>query len=182
MRLSILICTIPGRESSLETLLHFLYEQKTDEVEILVEKDNKKITTGAKRNILLKKAQGDYIAFVDDDDMVSNDYIPKILEAIKTNPDCCGIEGVISNSRRGWDRKFVHSIKHNKWFQDKRDGNVVYFRCPNHLSPVKRSLALKVMFPDITQGEDRIYSFALLKLLKTEVYINGPIYHYLTGF
>lgn len=182
-KLSILICHIPGREHKLSVLLDILNRQKTDEVEILIEKDNKEITTGAKRNILLRKAKGDYIAFVDDDDLVFEGYIPKILKAIESKPDCCGIEGVIENfgKRKQWKRKFIHSIKHNKWYQEKIGKDTVYFRCPNHLSPVKRSLALKVMFEDITQGEDRVYSMALLKHLKIEEYIEGPIYHYITG-
>ena len=194
-KLSILICSITERESLLKNLLADLERQRTDDVEILVEIDNKVITTGAKRNVLLRRAIGDYIAFVDDDDKISEDYVPKILEAIKTHPDCCGIEGEITHivkvrMRRLSSRfsghykhaqrrvqKFIHSIRYNRWFES----NDVYYRCPNHLNPVKREIALKVMFPDLNKEEDKDYSFRLYPLLKTEQYIDGIIYFYRAG-
>ncbi len=176
-KLSILICSLTKRHRTLNELMRKLKEQKTDRVEILVEIDGGQITTGAKRNFLLSRAKGDYIAFIDDDDAVSGDYVGKILKAIKTRPDCCGMEGIISFKKRNESRLFIHSIQYKEWYEMDK----VYYRCPNHLSPVKRELALQVGFPDRTVGEDRDYSMRLLPLLKTEVYINGPIYFYKTG-
>lgn len=189
-KLSILICSIVGRESLLKNLRVDLERQRTDDVEILVETDDKRITTGAKRNVLLRRATGDYIAFVDDDDKVSDDYVRKILKAIKTHPDCCGIEGEISHTKqfrisrrsrrsRRFEhkqiiQKFVHSIQYDRWFE--KGG--IYYRCPNHINPVKRTIALKVKFPDVMRGEDKDYSFRLRFLLKSEVYIDGIIYFY----
>lgn len=175
--LSILICSLTSRHKTLNELVVELKRQKTDRVEILAEIDGGQITTGAKRNLLLERAQGDYIAFVDDDDMVSEDYVEKILKAIETRPDCCGIEGIITFEKRQESRLFIHSLQHKEWFEMDK----VYYRCPNHLSPVKRELALQTGFPDKTIGEDRDYSLRLLSLLKTEVYIDGPIYFYKTG-
>ncbi len=185
MRFSILICTIVGREKSLGRLLGVLRKQTNKQVEILVEKGDKKITTGAKRNKLLKRAKGDYIAFIDDDDMVVEDYIPKILQALKTNPDCCGIEGMITvrirkkrrRPRQGElkQRKFIHSIQYKTWFEK----NSIYYRSPNHLNPVKRELALRVGFPNLSVSEDHDYSKRLVPLLKKEAYIKDPIYFYL---
>lgn len=174
--LSILICSIEERMASLSKLLCLLDEQKTNDVEILVEVDNKQKTTGTKRNILLERASGEYIAFIDDDDLISGDYVDKILKAICTRPDCCGIEGLITFQSRKIVRKFIHSIKYNKWFEN----GGIYYRNPNHLSPVRRYLALKAKFPSITVGEDHEYSRRLFPFLKSEVYIHGPIYYYLT--
>jgi len=42
------------------------------------------MTIGAKRNQLLHRAKGDYVAFVDDDDLVSSDYVNKVLSAVST--------------------------------------------------------------------------------------------------
>lgn len=196
MKLSILICSLFNRASSLKRLLDILEKQTTSQVEVLVIKDNGKMSVGSKRNSLLEKAQGQYICFVDDDDLVSEDYISKILAAIKTEPDCCGIEGLISlclrvrNKRRStltgrkqWmkgpriQRKFIHSIKYKTWFEKDH----VYYRCPNHLNPIKKELALQIGFPNIYTGEDKDYSQRLLPLLKTEVYIEKPIYFYLAS-
>jgi len=176
-KLSILICSIKGRERSLDILLQTLRKQKTNDVEILVEVDNKRITTGEKRNILLKKAKGDYIAFIDDDDMVSEDYISKILKAIESKPDCCSIEGTVRFKRKGTQKRFLHSMQFKSWFT----ANDIYYRCPNHISPVKRELALKTGFPNISVEEDKAFSLKLLPLLKTEEVIKGPIYFYITG-
>jgi len=175
-RLSILICALTSRTRLLERLLRLLQAQRTPEIEILTSTDSGQLTTGTKRNHLLNQASGEYIAFIDDDDLVSDDYISKILEAIKTNPDCCGIEGLITFKRKSITRKFIHSIKYGFWYTNDN----VYYRYPNHLSPVRRELALQVKFPDQTVGEDRVYSDKLFPLLQTEVYIDGPIYYYLT--
>jgi len=174
LKLSILICTINGREKKLDRLLQILDKQKNRMEEILIEKDDKQMTTGAKRNILLQKAKGDYVAFIDDDDTVSEDYIPQILKAVRTNPDCVGIQGIINSRATNTNKKFTHSIKYKSWFSD----GVVYYRCPNHLNPIKRSIALSVGFPNITKQEDKAFSLAIRPLLKTEVCINNILYYY----
>ena len=173
-KLSILICSIRSRSRILQNLLVSLKKQIiTKDIEILVETDNKEITIGVKRNILLRKALGDYITFIDDDDKISRDYICKILSAISTFPDCCGIEGEISFRKR-ITRKFIHSIRYDRWFEL----NGIYYRCPNHLNPVRREIASQVAFPNVSKREDEHYSLRIKPLLKTEVYIEGTIYFY----
>ena len=54
----------------------------------------------------------------------------------------------------------------------------IYYRTPNHISPVKRELALQAGFPEIAFGEDHEYSKRLLPLLKTETIIKENLYHY----
>lgn len=176
MKLSILICSIDERKQLLSLLLNELNRQKTDNVEILVNIDNKKKSIGKKRNELLLQAKGKYISFIDDDDKVSEDYISSILKAIELNPDCVGMEGLITFASKNITRRFIHSIRYSSWFT--KDN--IYFRCPNHLSPIRRELSLKGMFPEKNFGEDKEYSLKLFPLLKSEVYIPYPIYYYLT--
>ena len=99
-KLSILICSLREREKSLNKLLEVIEPQRTSEVEIILDTDNGEVTTGFKRNRLLNAAFGEYISFIDDDDLVSNDYIVKILKAIETSPDCCGMEGLITFQKK----------------------------------------------------------------------------------
>jgi len=174
IKLSILICSLKKRHKALSKLLDNLQEQCTEEIEILVDTDQGQITTGAKRNKLLQNAVGNYIAFVDDDDMVSDDYVSKILQAIQEDSDCCSLQGLMTNKRGVF--KFIHSLEYKSWF---KNGDM-YYRYPNHLNPVKRELALKIGFPNISKGEDRYYSDHLYPLLKTEAKITGTIYYYLT--
>ncbi len=176
--LSILICTLYSRKAHLQKLLQVLrpqYKQKfPDKVEVLIEVDNGKMSIGAKRNLLLRAAQGDYVCFIDDDDMVAVDYVDKIMLAIQSDADCCSLIGEIHQKRKRRRRKFIHSIKYNKWFEQ----NGVYYRCPNHLNAIRRELALKVLFPEIDKGEDRDFSMRLLPLLQNEAQIEGTLYYY----
>jgi glycosyltransferase involved in cell wall biosynthesis len=173
MKFSILICTLDKRQTHLERLMKILQPQITEEVEVLTEKDNGEILIGAKRNKLLERASGSYVAFIDDDDRVDAQYVSKILSAIETEPDCVGIEGIMKTDGRN-ACKFIHSLRYREWFE--KSG--VYFRNPNHLNPVKREIALSVKFPELNHGEDHDYSKRLLEHLTKEVYINGPIYFY----
>jgi glycosyltransferase involved in cell wall biosynthesis len=180
MKFSILICSLVERKDMLRNLVADLQDQieendYEDEVEILAQVDNKENTTGYKRNILLKRATGDYIAFFDDDDEPTPDYIKLIRNAIETNPDVVGIRGVLFFNG-AYQGIFEHSIKHKQWInQDK-----TFVRPPNHLNPVKRELAVAAGFPDKVFGEDMDYSMKLLPLLKTEEMIPTPIYHYMS--
>jgi glycosyltransferase involved in cell wall biosynthesis len=173
-RLSILICSLNARAALLASLRSVLDPQLTEEVEVIVNVDDGQLAIGDKRNALLAAATGDYIAFVDDDDLVRTTYVQNILLASRSNPDCIGIEGVITTDGNPNGRLFIHSLRYHIWFED----NGIYYRNPNHLSPVKRELAVKTGFPSINHGEDHDYSRRLLPLLNTEVYIKGPIYHY----
>jgi glycosyltransferase involved in cell wall biosynthesis len=171
--LSILIVSLKKRKHLLDQLLRVLQIQLTDEVEVLISSDDGEIPIGTKRNNLLNKASGKYVCFIDDDDLVSPFYTKYILEALKTSPDCVGLQGIISLKTQG-PKIFIHSLSYASWFE--KDG--VYYRCPNHLNPVKTEIAKNVKFPDISSGEDRVYSYNLKDKLKTEVYINKPIYYY----
>lgn len=79
MKLSILILSIPSRLSNfLPTLLQNLLKQAEpfkNQVEILTLIDNKVRSIGKKRQNLIDIAEGEYIAFIDDDDRVSDNYI-----------------------------------------------------------------------------------------------------------
>jgi cellulose synthase/poly-beta-1,6-N-acetylglucosamine synthase-like glycosyltransferase len=145
-------------------------------VEILVNGDNGNISVGTKRNLLLYSAKGDYVAYVDDDDMVSEDYIDSILKAVESKPDCVGIEGKLESNMGTFI--FRHSIQFQGWYT----GSDGFYRTPNHLNPIKRSIAEKIGFPDKMFGEDQLFSHALRRALKTEVYIDHPVYFYKKEF
>lgn len=180
-RLSILIPTLSNRSHYLERLLEILNPQADSSIEILIQKDDGEKSIGEKRNILLDKATGDYIAFVDDDDLVSNDYCPKIITALESEPDVVGIHlhHYEDFNLRGLT---YHSLRYDSWWQEqnKEDPSLTnYYRNPNHLNPVKREYALVTKFPLISMAEDKDYSRRLLTHLKTEEYIEDPIYFYL---
>lgn len=174
--LSILICHIPSRKTELDKLLNVLTPQivrLTNDVEMIINSDTT-ITVGEKRNQLIQSARGEYVSFVDDDDLVSADYVDKILNALETEPDCVGIEGLMQYKELKTEFVFKHSIQYAGWYS----GPDAFYRTPNHLNPVKRSIMLQVRFPELNRGEDIRHSKLLRKYLKTEVYVEGPIYFY----
>ncbi len=173
-KFSILICSLSSRTEKLNRLMNVLRPQLTNEVEVLVKSDGGEANIGSKRNALLNESKGEYVAFVDDDDLVSDDYVSKILTAVRSKPDCCGLQGIITFQGQN-PKLFIHSLKYKQWFEQ----NNIYYRCPNHLNAIKRELAIATKFPESNFGEDKDFSTRLLPLLKEEVFISGVIYHYL---
>lgn len=174
MILSILIPTLDKRSGLLNVLLHELYRQIGDKpVEVLVHRGEG--TTGKKRNELMKQAKGEYICFIDDDDAVSHQYIDLILDGLSTSPDCLSLIGQMTTNGQN-PRKFIHSNRYFNYFED----NGVYYRPPNHLNVIKRSIAVKYKFPDKTFGEDTAWAMKICKdqVLKTEVEIPETLYYY----
>lgn len=179
MTLSILIPTLTERIVYLDRLLKQINKQiqlinAKDKVEILINSDSREKTTGQKRNELLQQAKGDYVWFIDDDDELYPGAINAVLEAAKKKPDCMAINGTMTTNGRNEERWFI-AINNT---YEKRNG--IYYRYPNHITPIKRELAIKIKYPDKTLGEDFDYATALkkAKLLKKEEVIRLPVYHY----
>ena len=175
-KLSILIPSLNERKNSFDVLKADIADQVGNrQVEILSLCDDGQLSIGQKRNMLLVQSTGEYVTFVDDDDTVSPDYVEKILKALSPNPDCCSLTGEIVFSD-GYSRPFIHSLRYDRWVDD-HEGKV-YYRPPNHLNTVRRSIALQVKFPPLNNGEDRAFSMGIRPFLKTEEWIEGVIYNY----
>ena len=178
MKLSILICTIQARQEMFEKLAYFIQKQIKDptQVELRYLRDGGDLSIGMKRQILLEQAAGKYVCYVDDDDMVADYYVMAMLKALELNPDCVGIKGLLIRKYR-CDAQFIHSIQYSGWGEK----NGQFYRTPNHLNPIRKSIALQVGFKDISHGEDRAYSDLVYPLLKKEVMIEQPLYYYYPG-
>jgi glycosyltransferase involved in cell wall biosynthesis len=173
-KLSILICTIYGREASFDKLIKELDRQYTKDIEVMSIKDDKQVSVGVKRQRLLEAATGDYVCFIDDDDMIAPTYVKDILKAIESEPDCVGFE--IDCDIDGVKTRAISSLKYRSW-TEKKDG-YRYNRSIYHKTPVKRAIALKVGFQDKRYAEDYEYSMALQPYLNTEEFIKKPLYFY----
>lgn len=155
-----------------------LKKYKGEHIEVIIATDEKQITTGAKRNKLLKEASGKYIAFIDDDDCIYPSYTSELLKGCITDFDCIGFKGLITT-----DGKNPIHWQISKDLKDqtvKRGTRIYYLRHTNHLSPVKREIALQAGFPDKSNAEDSEYSKRLKEsgLLLTEHNCPGLLYHY----
>jgi glycosyltransferase involved in cell wall biosynthesis len=185
MKLSILICSHVSRGPLLDRMLGILRTQKTDDVEIQARLNNDVMKRGSDRNALLDDAQGEYSVFVDDDDMLKDEYVALILKALESGPDIVGITGIVTSLMDATQkRKFVLSLKYEPLFSlpsnDYRDNT--YFRYASHLCPIKTELARKIRFPEDMYHEDNGYSDRMKEYAKTheltEVMIDVPIYYY----
>jgi len=194
--LTIMIPTINGREQVLSDLVCDLIRQcgslksttpsnvngceitvlDFENVEIIIACDNKTISTGKKRQLLLELAKNDFVVSIDDDDYVYPYYVEEILKAIQSNPDCVGTRGIYTNDGNQSTEWRLSKDYPNETISE--NGRHIYLRTSNHLTPVKKHLALQAGFPDKSNAEDKWYSERLQPLLKTEVKIDKIIYHY----
>ena len=93
MRLSVIVPTLDG---SVPKSLRTAVAGRTD-VEVVVVKGVSPV--GKARNEGLRRATGDYVAWVDADDEVTEDWLPSILKATEADPDLITFDA----TRIGWE-------------------------------------------------------------------------------
>ncbi len=175
--LSILTPAVPSRFEQLQKLSKFLESQiGTRQVEHLILMDNKRRTVGEKRDALLRAARGRYVAFVDDDDWVSADYVSMLVAAASTEP-----------------YPHVITFRQRATVND-QEGDII-FRLGNpnepfnpagttlrnawHVCAWSRSLAIQSSFPASNYGEDWAFAAPLCALDKLqEVHISKTLHFY----
>jgi len=176
MILSILTPAVPSRFSRLEKLCSEVERQIGSlPVEHLVLLDNKKRTVGAKRDALLRAARGQYVAFVDDDDAITPDYVESLVKAAGSNPDVitfkqhCSVNGQIGtvefklgNPNEGFKPGGI--TKRNAW----------------HVCAWRRALATMSHFTDKNYGEDWDFAAPLCAIPNLhEVHLDMTLHHYI---
>ena len=117
------------------------------------------------------------MAFIDDDDEASESYIDLICGALERRPevDCLGIRGLIT-FRGSHPREFVHSLRYSDMFSR----NHTYYRPPTHLNPIRRAIALRYRFPDVSYSEDFDWALRMRddRALQREEFIDSLLYYY----
>lgn len=178
MKLSILVCSVLERgQTFLPKILKQLQDQITpysNDVELLCLIDNCNMMLGEKRNKLVKMADGDYITFVDDDDVLSDDYVKVLLEAIKTTPTDVITFTVNVSLNNGPYKPCYYS----KDYKTNYNTDAAYFRQVNHIMCIKLDLALSTPYKSIIRGEDSAFAADLAHKIKTETKLDKVLYYY----
>jgi glycosyltransferase involved in cell wall biosynthesis len=175
-KLSILICTVPARGSSFAAIVSDLEQQiGLLPVQLVYVGDNFSMKVGEKRNRLMELAKGDYISFVDDDDVISPEYVKKIMEGIQSNPSVVVFKGKeYYNGQNTFD--FVFSKNNPKNWKDRE--KKIHHMVPNHLCAWKRELALRERFLDMNLREDHEWGERMLKHIESEYHVQDFLYFY----
>lgn len=178
---AILVPTLGERRRLFERLMAGLLPQ-TDAhggaVRVVGWLNNGSPSLPAIRQSLITHTEAEYVSFVDDDDLVSPDYVAEVMRALADGPDYVGFQVQCYSDGRP-TLIAHHSLKHGDWINlpDR------YLRDISHINPMRRSIATTADFRRARPGaaEDRAWVSQLRRggLLKTETVVDRVLYHYL---
>lgn len=120
-----------------------------------------------------------YLSFVDDDDLVSPDFVGSVLTALTLEPDYVGY--LVQCYSNGVPIGIAdHDLKHGAWTNVKGGR---FLRDISHINPMRTLFARTADFTRARRGtpEDRIWVDQLRRsgLLMDQVKIDRILYHYL---
>lgn len=183
MLLSILIPSVPSRRKTftqnildqIETQIESL---NRSDVEVLNLYDNKTRKLGQKRNDLINLAQGKFLVFIDDDDVVSDDYLLQILNAIDNNSDTdCVVFDVICTVNDGTELLCKYGIELEYNHVSPEQG-ITWTGKPAHTHVYRTELAKKCVFPLTNYGEDFAWVSQAWHLVTKQTRIEKVLYFY----
>ncbi|MGE6935672.1 glycosyltransferase family 2 protein [Peribacillus muralis] len=136
---------------------------------IYVEKNNGGL--GDARNFGLQFAQYEYVAFIDSDDKISENFFPEIFLSLKSKPDLIIFDWYDYFEDR--EKKVVKGIENPKflWTVQPSAWNKVY----------KTSLFQNFKFPKGKVYEDVGTIYKILSEVKVYTYLDSPLYIYRKG-
>ena len=195
---SILISGIPERFHSVQPLLYSLLEKQSvarmPDVECLYLLDNRRRSVGSKRNALLDMARGEYISFIDDDDLVADDYVRKIHDAIVEARKVEPRADVIVFPQRATlaPHGIVHDCTYSLLYCKERapeqrrqlvatekPDTLAWTGPPAHTQVWRREVIGDIRFPEKNFGEDVEFVDLVCAKATSERRIDGnPIYFY----
>lgn len=127
---------------------------------------------GELRHALLRDASGDYVCFVDDDDLVPDYYVDRVVALLDGKIDYVGWRMQCYVDGHALKPTF-HSIRYPRWYSDRRG----HYRHVSHLNPIRAELARKGDFRR-AWPEDYSWVEQVRPFVRTERYVAEVMYHY----
>jgi len=174
---SILVLTQPSRTEFLRRLMDNLAPQvaKFPDVEIVTTLFDKRFSIGKNRGMMITAASGEYVNFIDDDDLVADDYVDSI-RPLMDGVDYIGFQAKYHADGVYCGKLSYHSLEYKGWFENDSG----YFRDISHLNPMRKELAIAGQMEryDGTFYEDHAWADLLrfLGIVKTEHVVSKPMY------
>ncbi len=139
MKWSILVLTQPSRTAFLRRLMDNLVPQvkQFPDVEVVITLFDKQFSIGKNRGMMIEGASGEYVNFVDDDDLLSDEYVSTIRPLLD-GVDYVGFQAKLHVDGVYCGKPSYHSLMCNRWFESPSG----YFRDISHLNPLRKELAI----------------------------------------
>lgn len=175
--LSLLIPTVPRHLELFQPLWASMMTQTVGrrDVEVFVLLDNRALSIGAKRGVLLNLARGRHFAFIDSDDRVADDFVNVVLANVSDDTDLLiyrtiaeipGAPDCVCDYEVGSAR--IHSG--NPWTR--------YVGPPAHHHVWRTDLVRDISFPDQNVGEDFAWAAQAQMRVKNVVKTDRVLYFY----
>lgn len=201
---SVLTLTVPSRAAKLARVQAQLHAQRDAlpeaergrvSFEVLLtppairEQNRIEHTVGQKRNRLIAACTADYIAFVDDDDLVRPDYLASILGVLSRACDG-GIDApelpdlvTFRVEVHGWQKNGRPKVCHyDPRFLCDRNFEDRYERLPNHVMVWRLEAIRSIPYDERRKGEDSLWANAVrarrIPRIGTHVAIDRVLYEY----
>jgi glycosyltransferase involved in cell wall biosynthesis len=176
--LSILTPSIPSRadrahslSSDIRAKVAALGAEKL--VEHLIFSDNWNRSIGEKRQNLVDLARGQYIAFLDDDDVVRDDYVERMLSLAETGAD------VLTFRQAVWFQNQNATVEFRLGHPDEAfQAGAIIKRGPWHVCGWKRQLVRGCVFPHVNYGEDYAWAVQARREVATEAHWPHVLHKY----
>lgn len=176
VRWTIGVVTVPARRELCKRLLAQIEPQiePYNDIELLVLEDNRKRELGPKLQAVVDIAQGEYVSFLDDDDLISDDYVESFYPFLD-GVDAVGFTGQVSVEGGPW--RNVSYSKDYGW--EENSGG--FLRPHQHLSPIKTDIVRQVRWDAMGHyGCDFRWSKTMREsgLIRTENVVEDKVLYY----